>query len=45
MLIIENLDDRMELLSISKEIEHIPFFEYMICFKEHMAWRLNKRYV
>ena len=32
----------MELFSISKEIEHIPFFEYMICFKEHMAWRLNK---
>ena len=42
MLITENLNDRMELFSISKEIEHIPFFEYMICFKEHMAWRLNK---
>ena len=38
MLIIENLNDRMELFSISKEIEHIPFFEYMICFKERMAW-------
>ena len=42
MLITENLNDRMELFSISKEIEHIPFFEYMICFKEHMAWRLHK---
>lgn len=35
MLITENLSDRMELFSISKQIEHISFYECMICFKEH----------